>query len=77
MAKNPFPRLIRALARCTFPVGSWDKRFVRNMLDREEFSEKQQACILRLVHRYRRQIPTDIINAQDAAEALRSAGKVS
>lgn len=59
-------RAIRLLSRCTFPVASWDKRFVRDMaakLQAElehventvELSERQHNCLMEKTHRYRRQ----------------------
>lgn len=39
----------------TFPPGSWDKRFTRNLLT-TSITEKESAQVWRLFHRYRRQI---------------------
>lgn len=46
---------IAALRCCTFPVASWDKRFVRS-LNAMSISEKESAQLWRLFKRYRRQI---------------------
>jgi hypothetical protein len=49
------------LESCTFPVGSPDKRFVRDMRrlyrsdPKAEVTEAQDAYLLRCLHRYRRQ----------------------
>lgn len=51
-----------ALGRCTFAVGSPDKRFVRDILGRlssnpsYELTAPQIAYLERLTHRYRRQL---------------------
>jgi hypothetical protein len=66
----------KALRRCTFTPGCWDKRFARAMsaiadedFDRR-FSERQRANLIRLAHKYRRQLATEVIVlAQDLAEA--------
>jgi hypothetical protein len=56
-----------ALGRCSFLPASWDKRFCRDMAfiaerSREvEISEYQNANLLRLVYKYRRQLPTTIV----------------
>jgi hypothetical protein len=53
----------KALGKCTFPVGSNQKRFAHNMatLAKEkpetELTEKQAAYLDLLFHQYRRQIP--------------------
>ena len=71
---DPYVVMISALCRCSLLPGSWDKRFIgsmaQGMLDRNsnKTTEKQRATIIRLVHRYRRQIPVDtIMLAQDTA----------
>jgi len=52
----------RTLARCRFAVGSYDKRFARDMASiannkpETELSEKQLAYLWKCVYRYRRQI---------------------
>jgi hypothetical protein len=70
---DPYVQMLSALVRCTFPVGSWDKRFVRDLVGRpiSGMTEKQRASIVRLVHKYRRQIPTEIIIlAQDISKTV-------
>lgn len=64
-----------ALMRCTFLPGCWDKRFVHGMGEKARRAEepaytpKQKASLLRLVHKYRRQLPTAaILMALDQAE---------
>lgn len=55
------------LSRCSFLPGSWDKRFCRDMAfiaehSREvELSEYQNSNLLRLAWKYRRQLPTAIV----------------
>lgn len=49
-----------ALTKCSFLPASWDKRFVRDMADKAEVSEKQAASIARLAWRYRKQLPPDV-----------------
>ncbi|MEN6533353.1 MAG: hypothetical protein ABFD89_06800 [Bryobacteraceae bacterium] len=44
-----------ALRGCTFPLGSWDKRFVRS-LHSEALTERERPQLWRLFIRYRRQI---------------------
>lgn len=50
----------KAVQRCTMPVGSWDKRFTRDILswslDTGQISERSAAQLWRLFVRYRRQI---------------------
>lgn len=68
---DPYVAMISALARCTFLPASWDKRFVGAMCQRppDKMTEPHRATILRLIHRYRRQISTEIIIlAQDYGE---------
>jgi hypothetical protein len=54
-------RAITLLSRCTFLPGSYDKRFVRSMRQMSEapepipLTEKQDALLWVMVHRYRRQ----------------------
>ena len=60
-------RLARALHGCSMLPGSWDKRFARNMAeiadadDREPgkygITQAQKDQLIRLAHKYRRQIP--------------------
>lgn len=58
---NPHTKnMIRRLSFCSMLPGSWDKRFVRDMLRQVTnsglISQKQQACVDKLAHKYRRQI---------------------
>jgi len=46
---------VAALKFCTFPVASWDKRFV-GQLTAQGLSEKERPQVWRLFIRYRRQI---------------------
>lgn len=58
-----------ALGRCSFPPGSWDKRFARDLASVAErspeiaYTERQAAHLLRLAHKYRRQLPSTIIES--------------
>ncbi len=60
-------RISQALGRCSFLPASWDKRFCRDMAfvaerSRDvELSEFQNANLLRLAYKYRRQLPTVIV----------------
>jgi hypothetical protein len=77
--------LARALARCSFPVASWSKRFARELgaaaaAPQPTITEKQAAAMRRLVSTYRRQIaPASIPEAERhlltdaAARAARAA----
>ena len=51
---------IAKLVRCTFLPGSFDKRFARDidsqLANSCEITEKQRAYLVKLVHKYRRQI---------------------
>lgn len=47
---------IAALQKCTFQVGSWDKRFVHGLEGSTEISEKQSYWLAKMVYRYRRQL---------------------
>lgn len=59
-------RCINALLKVTFPVASWDKRFFRNLPSAGEgLSPKQTYWLMKLTHRYRRQI-TDKAAVSDA-----------
>lgn len=70
--------LIEALSRATLPVASADKRFVRalrGMVDdsngAKPLTVRQRVYLLRLVHRYRRQIGVSVLMAaQDEAVEL-------
>ena len=72
---------IEALSRATLPPGSADKRFVRQLrgvvdaCDRDKtdrtLSTRQRVYLLRLTHRYRRQIGVSVLMAaQDEAVEL-------
>lgn len=56
-----------ALGNCTFLPGSWDKRFARDLAFAAKnspdvaFTERQAAHLLRLAHKYRRQLPAEIV----------------
>ena len=62
-------RGIKALAGCTFLPGEFNKRFAGDLEWARQFtgwiSEKQRACLWRLIYRYRRQI---LQNGETAAE---------
>ena len=46
------------LSKCVFQVGSFDKRFVRNLQGQTaDLTPKQALCLEKMFHRYRRQIP--------------------
>lgn len=47
---------ITALKRCTFPVGSWDKRFVRSLNIEAGLTDNERPQLWRLFLRYRRQL---------------------
>lgn len=55
--------LAKSLERVTFQVGSYNKRFCRDMAGLArlspavELTEKQAALLEQMYHRYRRQIP--------------------
>ena len=40
--------LLKNLSRCTFGVGTWDKRFVRDLQGVTEISKKQEYWILKM-----------------------------
>lgn len=60
-------RIVTALRACTFLPASWDKRFARDLYDTatyapgHELTDRQRAWLLRLVHKYRRQIPARVL----------------
>lgn len=60
-------RIAKELIRCSFLPASWDKHFCRDMAaiatnaPEHELSEYQNANLLRLVHKHRRQLPTAVI----------------
>ena len=49
---------IRAIspARVTYPVGSFHKRFARNMQFHTELTKAQRSCVWTTLYRYRRQV---------------------
>ena len=50
---------IEKLSHCRFVPASFDKRFVRGMasqISSGEITEKQRAYLVKLIHKYRRQI---------------------
>ncbi len=62
-----YATLAKALARCTFVPGSWDKRFVER-IDRARYDEsarglspRQEESLRRLVQKYHRQLPADVV----------------
>lgn len=61
--------IAEALSRCTFLPASWDKRFCRQMGEQAkrrpdlDLTDRQVAWLLRLAHKYRRQLPTRVIEA--------------
>jgi hypothetical protein len=57
-------RAAKALAGATILPGSFDKRFCRNIAAYpadHALSEKQAALLWKMVHRYRRQLPAEIV----------------
>lgn len=56
---------VAALARCKFLPGSTDKRFARDVASIVSggfpLTEKQQAHVLRLAYKYRRQMPPGLV----------------
>jgi hypothetical protein len=65
----PETQIALALANCSFLPATWDKRFCRGLGEQARnkpdhpLSEAQRAHLLRLSHKYRRQLPTKIIMA--------------
>lgn len=50
-------QILAALYRCSLQPASFDKRFVRDLHEREKaLSEKQAAVLEKLRHKYRRQL---------------------
>lgn len=52
-------QMVAALRGVTFPIGTWQKRFARGLMQMrpdEALSEAQKAWLVWLVYRYRRQI---------------------
>lgn len=59
-----------ALARVTFPVASWDKRFFRNIpREPSDLTVKQRYWLVKLTYKYRRQIGDKVL-IQECAEWL-------
>jgi hypothetical protein len=59
-------RMGEALGYCRVLPASFDKRFVGEMAacardDEPAITEKQAECLRRLVHKYRQQIPADVV----------------
>jgi hypothetical protein len=59
-------RMGEALGLCRVLPASFDKRFAAEMAacardDAPAITEKQAECLCRLVHKYRRQIPADVV----------------
>lgn len=59
-------KMALALGGCTFSVGSFDKRFARDVSARAaaplgKISERQAALLPRMVYRYRRQIAPKVV----------------
>lgn len=56
-----------ALGRCTFIPGCWDKSFCHAMAtraaraDHADLSERQRDNLLRMAHKYRRQLSAEVI----------------
>ena len=51
--------LIQRLRQCTFLPGSWEKRFVRSLADKQppyQLTPKQREWLGKLAHRYRKQL---------------------
>jgi len=61
----------RELAKCTFAVGSPDKRFVRNMQGAVEITDGQADYLQRLVYRYRKQLGLTDERAKQTVEKLK------
>lgn len=59
-------RLARALNCCTFPPGTNQKRFARNIAGQAsapepKITDNQRSYLHKMVHRYRRQISAEIL----------------
>lgn len=78
--------IARSLGGCRFLPASWDKRFCRDMAAIAEhspdleFTERQSTHLIRLVHKYRRQMPVRVIEialdlSERAAERRVAVGK--
>lgn len=62
------------LAGVVYPVGSFDKRFARDLHNATALTDAQRACMWGMVWRYRRQIPDKLL--VDTARAKTEAGRV-
>ena len=59
---------IEALSRCRFMVGSWSKRFARDlaaMPENQVLTPKQRLALWRTVKKFRRQLHERIVKAAD------------
>ena len=63
-------RIADSLRKCTFGVGSWDKKFVRSLEGATEISEKQSYWIYKTAYRYRHQMR---LTEEQAKEMLKIA----
>lgn len=56
---------LKALHGVTFLPGSWDKRFVRDMHQRDPATMTENQCnqVRRLARKYRRQMPAHLVPA--------------
>lgn len=61
-------RCMKAILGVTMMPGSWDKRFRNNLpTDAEKLTEKQRYWLIKIAHRYRRQIrDKDLIRETEA-----------
>lgn len=71
--------MVKAIRRCvTFPVGHWDKKFIRQLP--EEITDKQAVQVWRIFRTYRRQIvtkgPEAVMTRERKEELLRAAEMV-
>lgn len=64
----------KALGNCSFPPGTADKRFARNMAflaehsPEREITERKDLNLRRLAYRYRRQMPAALVPAEKPAD---------
>jgi hypothetical protein len=58
-------KISESLRKCTFGVGSWDKKFVKSLEGLTEISEKQSYWIYKTSYRYRRQLRLTEAQAQE------------
>ncbi len=47
--------IVTALYNCSMLPGSWNKRFVRTIVDKPELTDEQNEWIYRLLYTYRKQ----------------------